>query len=607
MIVFRTIRRSVLGFFKNIRRAKTDSYKITRHELHDTTLVHRLRGRFFPSFDQIIYFHKVLSVPEKIIISIATLTLLGSIIAGSVLFYNNHTVELPEKGGKYIEGLIGSVKHVNPVLLGNNDVDRDIAKLVFSGLFKTDSTGSTVPDLAESYSISEDQKTYTIVLRKDLKWDDGEALTIDDILFTIDTITDPELNSPLRYLFSDIEVTSIDDSTIQFVLKEPFAPFLSNLTVGIIPEHVWAEISVSNYQISELNQKPIGCGMYKFKLFEKDRSDFIKSYTLVRNEYYHGQSPYIDEITFKFYPSFDATLEAIHNGNVDATAYVPAQYTGSFEGDNSVVLHELTLPQYAALFMNPRKNKALQDKSVRQALSIALNKEQILNKALGKEGTIIHAPILPGYLGYHSKVKRYDYDPGYSEFLLEQSGWKKDGTKRINKNNEELNITLVVRDQEPMLAVADMVKKFWEAIGVTVNLQTIPRNKIQREIIKPRNYDALLFGQIVGADPDPYPFWHSSQTNDPGLALSIFANKDIDRLLEEARSTGDTTIRYGKYIEFQNLLSELAYAIFLYTPSYVYPQSSKIKGFSIERINEPADRFNDIEKWYIHTNKKWQS
>jgi len=528
-----------------------------------------------------------------------------SVVFLGVRFYQRHVTYLPKEGGSYTEALIGQPSYVNPVLSQTNDVDMDISRLVFSGLFKYNKDQQLITDLADSYEISEDQKTYTIRLKQDIAWHNGNALLIDDVIFTIETILDSDFNSPLYSSLKGVTIERVDDTTIKFILEEPFTPFLSNLTFGILPAHIWSDVSVTNFTLAEFNTKPIGSGPYKFEELSKDRSGNIKSYTLERNDFYYGKESYIDKIIFKFFPDFASAVEAARNKSVDGVSFVPSDYKGEIDKNDNLLSYSLQLPQYTAIFFN-QKNDLLKNQELKQALAHAINKEKILIQALAGDGVIIEAPILAGFIGHHPDVKKYEYNKQKAEEMLDALEWKipEDGGLR-QKDGQTLQFSLTTVDRSEYLQTVNILKESWEAVGVGVELKIMNAARVDKEVIKPRNYEAFLYGEILGFDPDPYPFWHSTQMLAGGFNLSNYFNKDVDKLLEEARKTSNNDERAQKYIEFQNTIAEELPAIFLYSPHYNYAVHKKIQGIDLQRITIPSDRFNGIEDWYTKTKLGW--
>ena len=559
-----------------------------------------------PSRKQLRYLPSFLNKKEYLVIRICLLIALVAIIFLGWRIYKDNIILVPDQGGSYSEGLIGSPERVNPLYSSINDVDQDLTELIYSGLFKYNSDQELVGDLADSYEISEDQKIYTLHLRQGIKWQDGEDFNADDVIYTLQAIQDEEYKSPLAISFYGIELEKVDDYTVKITLPEAYTPFINNLTVGIIPEHLWFDITPANTALADLNLKPIGTGPFKFEKLTKDKNGFIRSYTLISNDSYYGQQPYIDELTFKFYPDFTQAIEALNKKNVDGLSYIPKEDREELKTSAGLNFRTLHLPQYTALFFNQSKNEALKELAVRQALAYAIDRQGIINQLLGGEGEVINTPILPGYIGHNPETVKYEYDPVMAKKTLDDAGWSLlEGEEKYKKGENELSITLTTVNQSENVKVAEMISDYWQEIGLRANLKIVDKTQMQKEIIKPREYEILLYGEIVGQDPDPYPFWHSSQNRHPGLNLAIFSNKKVDQLLEEARQTNDDEQRRLKYLHFQNIVAEQIPAILLYNPTYTYPLSQQIKGFNLLRINIPSDRFTNIENWYIKTQREW--
>lgn len=630
----------------------------------DKKLVHQLSENKLPKAKQIKHLGKILSSKELLILRISGAVIIICLIFLGVKFYLKNFLPTPIVGGEHVEALVGAPQYINPLLSQTNDVDQDITKLVFSGLLKYDKDLNLVPDLATEYQISEDQKTYTFTLKQNVKWHDGTPFTADDVIFSVQSILDPDFKSPLLPSFRGVEINKVDANTVTFTLPEPFPPFLEALTFGILPEHIWQEIPPINANLTEYNLKPIGTGPWKFKKLNKDSLGNIKSYVLVPNKDYYGPKPYLEKITFKFYPDFETAVQAIKSKSVGGISFLPKRLKDELTSSTNINFYSFSLPQYTAVFFNQKQNEILKDKNVRKALSLAIDKPKILSEALRLEGEIIDGPIIPGFPGYNPNLEKVVYDAEQANQILEDAGWKKispqdfrlylekeyqklqeesldsardkkeeqeeenqevatstavttleefieqnvavDQTFYRQKGEQILEITLTTVDQPENVKAAELIQNFWQNVGVKTNLDIVSSGRISREVIKPRNYDALLYGEIVGADPDPFPFWHSSQNQDPGLNLAIFANRQVDKLLEDARKTTDAAKRHELYSQFQNIIVSEIPAIFLYNPTYTYVLDKNIKGLDISRITIPSDRFNNLEEWYIKTKRKYK-
>ena len=573
----------------------------------------RAPGGQWPNWQQSVRLLKVLPSQERWLVRGFIFIIIASITA---LFFNAYLIRtqvVPELGGKYTEGILGQPRYINPVLAQTNDADRDLVRLVFSSLFKYDGQGNLIPDLAREYTIEDEGLTYNIFLKENVFWHNGESLNADDIIFTVKTIQNSEYKSPLKVNWQGVIVEKIDDFTVCFKLNNVYAPFLHNLTIAILPKHLWAGISAQNFALAEYNLKPIGSGPYQFKKLKKDKNGKIESIELVRNKQFYLQidsgdkiKPFIEKITLRFYKNQDALIEARQKGQIDGLSFLAASNQSDL--NNNINIHQINLPSYYAIFFNQTKSKSLSSQIVRLALAHSINKEEIINKVLDGFGVPVNSPLLEGWLGWTSETKIYDFAPEHSRSILEKDRWTdadKDGVreKTIDEEEIKLEIGLLTTDWPELKQTAELVKEYWEAIGVKVNLDIVDATAIQQDYIRAREYDALLFGEVLGADPDPFAFWHSSQKKDPGLNLALYQNNDADKLLEEARQTMAQDVRTQKYIEFQKTVVDDIPVIFLHSSVYLYPVSTKIKGINIERITSHSQRFSQVEDWYIKTKR----
>lgn len=604
-----SLRKKVLSHFSH---QKKSLRRFQKQHHWDKQLVSVLNKSKFPTIRQLRYLPKVLTKQERQKISILSLIIFLALVVFLVNGYFLATVSVPKIGGEYTEGLIGSPRFINPIL-AQTDVDKDLSRLIFPGLLKYDENRQLVPDLAESYEISEDQLTYTFHLRNDIAWHDGEKFTANDIIFTIASIQDPEFNSPLSRSFIGIIAESVDEHTVRFILKEPFAPFLSLLTVGILPEHLWYVIPPANATLTELNRAPIGTGAWKFDKFSKDRVGVIKSYSLIRNDNYYDNKPYLDRIIFKFYGDFNSAVDALKSKDVQGIAYLPKEFRVDLDKYKNLNYHNLDQPQYTALFFNQNNNEFLKADYVRQVIALAIDKKTIVKDIFNSEGRIADVPSLPGIV-VNPDITKYDYDPVAAAALLEKNGWQltatttEDGiTKQVRQKKDwYLQLKLTTVDQPVNVKTAELIKASLDQIGFDVKLDIIDKSKILQDVIKNRNYESLLFSENLGTDPDPFPFWHSSQNEYPGLNLAIFTNKAADKLLEDARRSSDWNERRDKYLEFQKIIAEELPAISLFNATYTYPQDKSVKGFNLYSIAVPADRFSDLFGWFVKTKRIWK-
>ncbi len=547
---------------------------------------------------------RFLSFKEKIFVLAVILIVTAAVLfwAGSVYFH--FTKAVPKKGGSYTEGIVGQPMYINPLLSQTSQADSDLSQLIYSGLLKYDGQGKLANNLAESYEISEDRKTYTFYLKKNIKWHDGEPLTAGDIFFTFNAVQDPAYRSPLRLNWQGVEAEQKDDYTISFTLTNPYFGFLNNLTMGILPKHIWENVGPEKFILSELNLRPVGSGPYKFADFQKDSGGNIVSYELrAFPDYFEGE-PFISKLKFNFYPDYDALAEAYNKKEIDGMGNAPADKLGDIKSKKGTEIYELNSPRSFAAFFNQSKSAALASQKVREALAYGTDRSQIISEVLYEKGTAIFSPFLSSMEGYENDIARYETNIEKAKSLLDEERWKLgEGQEIREKNGAKLQFEISTLDSPELAQTADVLSRQWKKIGADVQINILSVSDLQQNYIKPREYSALLFGQELSFNPDLYFFWHSSQTRDPGLNFALFNDKKADELLEKARGETDEEKRSEYYREFQKIITAKIPAVFLYSPKYLYPVSKKVKDIEAENINSPSGRFAEVNKWYVKTKR----
>jgi len=489
------------------------------------------------------------------------------------------------------------------LLSSSNETDADMARLIYSGLFKYDSEGKISPDLATSYDLSDDKTTYTVHLRENVAWHDGEAFDASDVAFTINLLSDPSFKSPLRNNWQGIATSVLDSHTLQFKIDTPYAGFLSNLIFGILPKHLWNAITPDNFSLNPLNLKPIGTGPYKYDSVQKDSNGNVVAYKLVSNPNYFTGKPYISKMTFNFYVDEDTALSALNRKEIMGIGGLSSEKINDIKVQKSTAIYKLDLPRYFAVFFNQTKSVPVASDEVRQALSLATNRQEIIDKVLDGNGHSVYSPFLPGMIGYSPDTAQAEFNVDKANQLLDEKGWNKNGDGIREKNGTALKIHLITTDWGELTQTADILKSQWGKIGVQVNIDSLSISDVQENYIRPREYEALLFGQVVGADPDPYSFWHSSEKKDPGLNLSLFGDSISDKLIEDGRMQFDSGKRAQDYIDLQKIIATEIPAIFLYSPNYAYPVSKNVQGIELKNLISPSGRFSDANTWFIKTKR----
>lgn len=524
-------------------------------------------------------------------------------------------VNVPSYSGKLTEGIVGFPRFINP-LLAISDADRDLTALIYSGLLKATADGTLVSDLAESYSISENGLTYSFNLKPSITFHDNVPITADDIIFTIGKAQDPTLKSPKRPNWEGVRVKKIDDRRVEFTLKEPYSSFLENLTLGILPKHIWKNVDMEQFPFSQFNVEPVGSGPFKFRNAGRTATGIPLYYQLKSFSHYAFGQPFIENFTIRFFQSNKELMTAYENGAIDNLSGIAPEQAKGLKNKGARV-EQSPLPRIFAVFFNPNFAPVLANKEVRQALETLTNKQLIVREVLAEYGIEIDSPIPPNLLpsknNNRDKVMLNENDRiEKAKKILTDAKWKWNESKGVFekvKNKKEtvsLSFSISTSNSSELRAVAEMLQQMWQKIGIKVELKFFDIGELNQDVIRSRKYDALLFGEIIGRDLDLFAFWHSSQRNDPGLNVALYTNTKADKLLEEARSISVADKRIEKYRKFEDEVKNDLPAIFLYSPDFLYLISKNLGGFSIGQVTTPADRFNSIEKWYTETERVWK-
>lgn len=534
--------------------------------------------------------------------------------------------DIPVRGGTLEEGIVGYASTINPIL-AYTDADKDLTSLIYSGLLKSSPTGDLIPDLAESWTISEDGLTYDFKIKEAATFQDGMPVTADDIIFTIEKIGDPVINSPKAANWAGVTVTKVNDKELTFTLKKAYEPFLENLTLGILPKHMWQVIESPLFSRSTYNQQPIGSGPYMIKT-AKSRDGFYEYYDLVPfKKYVLGQAN-IEHVIIRFYKNEESAIAAYQKGTIKALGGISPEGAEKIATEGGLI-KRIPLPRVFALFFNQSQSPVLLNKEIRQALDVAVNRNALIQEILKGYGVPATSPIpsgfgsVPNIVGSNpsatstvetaSSSESVDQSIEDAKDILTKNGWKlneqgimeKKVTKDGKSETQQLKFGISTSNVPELNKTAEIISNHWKLIGADVTLQIYEPSDLNQKVIRPRKYDTLLFGNVVGKDLDLYPFWHSSQRNDPGLNIAQYTNVKTDKLLETARATASSTVRENALQAFEKEVLNDIPAIFLYSPEYIYIMPKSIENAEISKITSPADRFMTINKWYTETEGVW--
>ncbi len=517
------------------------------------------------------------------------------------LDFLENTKVVAADGGILKEAIIGQPQSLNPLFAMLNNADQDIVELTFSGLLEYTNDGELKESLAKEYQISEDGKTYQFTLKDNLLWSDGEPITADDVLFTIETIKNPKVQSPLRLTWQDVKVEKVDEKTIKFSLKEPYSPFLENFTLKILPSHVLKDIDPQELSLSQQKISTISSGPFKIKTIERDKENKIKKIIFEKNQKFYGKSPFLLEVELTFVNNENELLKL--KNNETSLANISPENKNKLRKEFKT--YSLFLPRYFALFLN-QENAILSQKEVREALALATPKEEIIKEVLMGEGRIVDGPFFEeNRIG--EDFKKYEFNLEEAKKVLDDAGWKdtnndgiREKTLKEGESPISLELNLFTINQPQLQKTAEIIQKNWQEIGVKLNINALEGEKLYQNNIIERNYDILLFAQGLYMIADPSSFWHSTQKEYPGLNLSLYQQDEVDELLEASIKETDFTKRNEILKKFGQKLTEDIPAIFLYSPNYLYAVNKKVKGIQTQFIVNSSKRFIDIENWYIN-------
>ncbi|PJF47257.1 MAG: peptide ABC transporter substrate-binding protein [Chloroflexi bacterium] len=540
-----------------------------------------------------------------IVLGIAGVTLLVYQFVAS-----RDTVLVPAAGGTYIEGVVGAPKHINPLLCPLNEADRDLCSLVFSGLTRLNEFGEVVPDLAETWSIADNGLTYAFKLRQNARWEDGAPVTADDVLFTIGLIKQSDFpgRKDISELWRRVEVTKLDDYTVQFRLNQPYAPFMDYTTVGLLPKHILEGTSAANLDKLPFNQQPKGNGPWRVAELNT-AGGRISSITLEPSSTYFGPGPKLGRFVLRYYPNTQSLLDAFRNGDVDGMAdFSPTAEGAEASGLPNVTIYSMPSARFVALMINLRKDNgalALTELPVRRALMLALDREAIIRDVLKGRGILADTPFIPGTWAHDASVRSYSRDLEQAKQLLREAGYEVAVVAPSNvevwqKGGEPIAFTVLTPEGGIYPQVAEAVARQWRELGVQVTV--IPVRNIVRNFLATHQFQVALTETLLDGDPDPFPLWHQSQAN-VGQNFTGWENAEASQWLEQARTTIDRAQRFELYRRFQEKFVEELPALMLYHPTFDYIIASRVRNVQVAPIVYPSDRFRSLNQWMINTRR----
>ena len=497
----------------------------------------------------------------------------------------------PVRGDTFIEASIGDASNLLPVLSWDS-ASSDISSLVYSGLVRYDKDLKIEGELAESWQVSPDRLTITFNLRKGVTWHDGAPFTSADVLFNYQLYTDPK--TPTAYAESFRQVASAetpDPYTFRVTYNEPYAPALISWGMPIHPKHLLEGKDITK---SPLSRQPVGTGPYRLSAWSAGEKIVLEA----NPDYFEGQ-PYIKRIVYRIIPDQSTQFLELKTGSLDFMGLTPLQFdrqtdTGAF----SRLFNKYNYLNFGYSYLGYNlRSPFFQDKRVRQALTYAIDKQEIIDGVLLGYGRVATGPYKPDTWVYNAQVKTYGYDPIKARQLLADAGWvDTDNDGIVDKDGQALAFTIVTNQGNDLRAKSgEIIQRRFREVGVDVQLRIIEWATFLKEFINPGNFDATILGWTGGPEPDQYNIWHSSKTGPRQLNFINYKNQEVDDLLERGRRTFDQQQRKAYYDRFQEILAEEQPYTFLYIPEALPAVAKRFRGI------EPAPagiRYN-FNHWYV--------
>lgn len=509
----------------------------------------------------------------------------------------------PVEGGIYNEGIVGAFTNANP-LYATGRVNNAVSRLIFAGLFKYDADNNLVGDLAEKWQVDKAGMTYTVQLRPHLTWHDGKPLTAADVAFTYQTIQNPDVQSPLNASWQNVTISVVDDKTVVFKLPNPLASFPDSLTTGIVPKHILESISYPDMRSVSFNTtRPIGSGPFMLKKIQvagDTPTTREQEIAFAPFEGYHGGAPKLSSLIVHALPNEKALYESFRDQEI--TAMVASQNPpADIMKAKDVHSHNLPLAAANMIFFKTSSG-VLSEKPVRQALVSATDTDQIIDR-LGGNLLPVREPLLKGQVGYDDSLQQLHTDVAQANKLLDKAGWKMQPDGVRTKKGMPLSFKLFTQDVGEYRTVTDLLKRQWSQLGVDLQVYVQNAGELQTTVAY-HGYDALLYGISIGADPDVFVYWNSSQADVPSANFSEYRSATADAALEAGRTRTTAALRAIKYRSFLSAWRQDAPALGLYQPKLTYVTHGKVYNFADRSLVTDADRFHNVSDWMIRTVRK---
>ena len=552
-------------------------------------------------------FDRLLTVKRFVLLWVLLFILLLIVTVLQTRALSSHYQSLqPEAGGIYTEGLIGKFTNANPIYAASA-ADRAISRLVFSSLLKYDSANQLVGDLAETWSQGPAQTHYTVKLKQNIKWHDGQPFSADDVVFTYNTIKNIQSQSPLYNSWKDINVSKVDDLNISFDLPSALSAFPYTMTNGVLPEHLLKQVPPAELRSASFNIEPVGTGPYEWNFFEAigtPGKDLQQRISLASFGNYHTGQPKLDGFNLTTFNDEQQAIAAFKKKQVNGLAgleAVPLEITK----DKTVQVYATPLTTAVMAFFNTSR-PALNDLNVRRALVNGVERSQFVSFG-GNSTKLVDSPLLRGQLGYDPAIIQSPFDQARANQLLDGVGWVRGADGYRMRAGQLLQLNLRSQNTHHYTLAAQYLQLQWGQIGVKVDVQYYEGDELQGSVVANHDYDILVYEVNMGVDPDVFAYWHSSQasiSSQGHLNLSEYKSAAADQALEGGRSRSDPSLRAVKYKPFLSAWITDAPALALYQPNFLYITRGPVFGYERKALNTPSDRYSNVDQWMIRQSRQ---
>ena len=534
-------------------------------------------------------------LPVRVLALVGLLVLVAAGGAGYLLYLGT-TREVATEGGTIVEGLVvDGPLSVLPPFAADTQNSHDIASHLYRGLTRIGAGAHPVPGLASSWTIDPTATVYTFHLRPGLRWSDGVPLTSADAVFTLHLLQDPALaQAAVAAPWTGITVEAPDPLTLVYKLPNPSGPFLSQASLGLVPEHF-------------LRTRPIGTmresidaptsGPFRVSRLERDR-------LLLSRNSRAFEPPLVDGLEFRLYTSQASAVAALLSGEIDVLAGLSPADAGAVSGAPNRRVVRTQSFAYIQLLFN-QKQGPLADLAVRRAIAQAVDRTGIIRTPLRGYGHLDNSPIPPA-IAWAAAPVGVGRDSTAAAAALTAAGWLRPGGQGTRvKDGNPLMLRLSVADLEPYRSIAVRLRTDLAAVGVEARLDLQSQDVLVGQVLPGRAFDMALTAVDNGPDPDFFVFWHSSQQgagglNFSGMPKSVFLDKD----LEDGRSSADIPTRRAAYADAQKILADNQPAVFLVSPDTLIGFNARVLGVRLDDAIGSGDRYAYVSDWYVQTRRQ---